>query len=140
MAAPTILQVMQGLEARLATITGLRVSDTVPDQINPPQAMVGVPPVDDYHETFGRGVFRLEGQIWVFTSAAFDRGGQEALAAYADPTGTKSIISAVYGDKTLGGVVHDTFIRSFRPIGVEEFGAIGYYGGVFDWLVIAQGS
>lgn len=42
--APTIEQVMLGIEARLDTITGLRTSEYSADQINPPQAIVGVPP------------------------------------------------------------------------------------------------
>lgn len=140
MAAPTILQVMQGLETRLATISGLQVSDTVPGEITPPAAMVGVPAIDNYHATMQRGRFQLSGQLWVFTSAAVDRVGQEALAGYANPTGTGSVIAAVYGDRTLGGVVEDTVIRTFRPLGMEEVGEIGYFGGVFEWEVIAVGS
>ncbi|HEY5986996.1 MAG TPA: hypothetical protein VIV12_11570 [Streptosporangiaceae bacterium] len=140
MAAPTLLEVMQGLETRLATISGLQVSDTVPGEITPPAAMVGVPAIDNYHATMQRGRFQLSGQLWVFTSAAVDRVGQEALAEYANPTGTKSVITAVYGDKTLGDKVEDTIIRTFRPLGMEEVGEIGYFGGVFEWEVIAVGS
>lgn len=140
MAAPTLLQVMRGIEARLATISGLRVSDTAPSQINPPAAFCAVPPVENYHRTFQRGRFSLTPQIWVFTSAAVDRVGQELLAEYADPVGEKSIVAALYGDKTLGGVVHDLIVRSFRPLDIEEFGAIGYFGGLFEVEVIAQGS
>jgi hypothetical protein len=140
MAAPTLLEIMQGIETRLATISGLQVSDTVPGEITPPAAMVGVPPIENYHATFGRGRMRLSGQIWVFTSKADERIGQEALAGYANPTGSTSIITAVYGDKTLGGKVEDIVIRSFRPLGLEEVGEIGYFGGVFEWEVVALGS
>lgn len=140
MAAPTILQVMQGIETRLATITGLRVNDVIPDQINPPQAIVGVPPIPRYHATMQRGRFQLEPTVTVLVSAALDRVGQEALAEYANPTGAKSIITAIEADKTLGGVVDDCIVTSFRPLGLEEVGLIGYYGGVFDLQVIAQGS
>jgi hypothetical protein len=138
--APTILQIMRGIEARLATIDGLRVSDTAPGEISPPAAFCAIPPVDNYHKTFQRGRFGLSPQIWVFTSAAVDRVGQEALAAYANPTGDKSIIAAIYGDKTLGGVVEDIIVRSFRPLGMEEVGLIGYFGGVFETEIIALGS
>ena len=140
MAAPTIAQVMTGFEARLETISGLRVASYVADQINPPQATIGVPAIESYHATMQRGRFRLTGEIYVFVSAALDRVGQLALAEYANPTGTKSVVTAVYGDKTLGGVVEDTIIRSFRPLGMEEVGLIGYFGGVFDWEIVAQGS
>ncbi|HET6737749.1 MAG TPA: hypothetical protein VFH76_02410 [Kribbella sp.] len=139
MAAPTIAEVMQGFETRLLTIEGLRVASYIADQINPPQATIGVPPVD-YHKTFQRGRMQLDGEIYVFVSGVLDRVGQSLLAEYANPTGAKSVIAAVYGDKSLGGVVEDTFIRSFRPLGMEEVGLIGYFGGVFEWSVVAQGS
>ncbi|MCI0687574.1 MAG: hypothetical protein L0Y54_10110, partial [Sporichthyaceae bacterium] len=103
MAAPTIEQVMNGIEARLATIGGLRVSDITPDQINPPQAIVGVPTIASYHATMGRGRFTIEPTVTILVSAALDRVGQLKLAASANPTGAASVVAAVEADKTLGG-------------------------------------
>lgn len=140
MAAPTIANVMTGFEARLLTIDGLRVASYTADQINPPQATIGVPPVDNYHSTMQRGRFQLSGEIYVFVSGALDRVGQMLLAEFANPTGPMSIVAAVYGDATLGGVVEDCIIRSFRPLGMEEVGVVGYFGGVWEWEVLAQGS
>ncbi|WP_157251116.1 hypothetical protein [Nonomuraea typhae] len=138
--APTIAQVMQGIEARLATIAGLRVDDVVPDQINPPAALVGVPPIPTYHQTMGRGRFMLEPTVTVLVSAAVDRAGQLALAGYANPTGPLSVLAAIEGDRTLGAVVEDCIVIDFRPLGLEEVGQIGYYGGVFTLRVIALGT
>lgn len=137
-----ITQIMDGLEARLATITGLRVSDVSPGQINPPCAIVGVPPVDNYHATFGaNGRVTLDSvTITVLTSAAVDRIGQRLLAGYANPTGDTSVKAAIEADKTLGGVVDDCIVTASRPLGLEEVGVIGYFGGVFNLRVIARGS
>lgn len=140
MAAPTILQIMQGIEARLATIAGLRVTEYVPDQVTPPQASVGVPAVPAYHGSYGRGIFQLEPSVMVLTSAAQDRSGQVALAAYANPTGTSSVVTAIEGDKTLGGVVQDCVVVDFQPLGLQEVGLVGYWGGTFTLRVIAQGA
>lgn len=140
MAAPTVLQVMQGIEERLNTIDGLRASYFVADQINPPQAVVGVPPIEDYRATMRRGRWQLQPQVYIFVSATLDRAGQAALAGYADVSGDTSIPAAIEGDRTLGGVVEDCVVDSFRPLGMEEVGLIGYYGGVFDLRVIAPGS
>jgi hypothetical protein len=140
MAAPTILQVMQGIEDRLATITGLRVTSYVADQITPPQAVVGVPPIASYRATMQRGRFVLQPQVYILVSAVLDRVGQAALAGYANVSGATSIPAAIEGDRTLGGVVEDCVVDSFRPLGMEEVGLIGYYGGVFDLRVIALGS
>lgn len=139
MAAPTIEQIMLGIETRLKTITGLRVAEYVADQINPPAAVVGVPEIDSYHATMGRGRFTLEPTVTVFTSAALDRVGQLKLASYANPTGANSVVAAIEGDKTLGGVVEDCIVVSFRPLGMEEVGVIGYYGGEFTLRTIASG-
>lgn len=143
MAEISLTAVMDGLEARLATISGLRASSVVPDQINPPQAMVGVPPVPDYHGAMRMGLTRLEVPVWVFVSAALDRIGQRLLAEYASPSGTASIRQAIEqpdpdGRKTLGGVpgVQDVMVQSFRPLGREEFGLIGYFGG--QWTVLVE--
>jgi len=140
MAAPTILQVMQGIETRLATISGLRTSEFIADQINPPQALVGVPTIPRYHATMQRGRFQLEPTVTVFVSAALDRVGQQLLAEYANPTGTKSIIAAIEGDKTLGGIVDDCNVISFRPLGMVAVGVAEYLAGEFDLQAIAQGS
>lgn len=140
MAAPSILQIMQGLEVRLATIEGLRTSYYVADQINPPQAVVGVPPIESYRATLQRGRYMLQPQIYIFVSAKLDRVGQTELAGYADVVGPTSIPAAVEGDRTLGGLVEDCVVDAFRPLGMEEVGLIGYYGGVFDLRVIAAGT
>lgn len=143
--AATILQIMQGLETRLATITSprLRVSDTVPDQIDPAAtggyAIVGVPPLN-YRESMGRGRYMLRPTITVLTSQAVSRIGQETLAAFANPTGNASVITAIEADKTLGGIVEDTVVDDFRPLGIEEVGVIGYYGGLFSLRVITTGT
>lgn len=137
--APTIEQVMLGIETRLATISGLRVTEYIADQINPPAAVVGVPEIDSYHATMGRGRFTISPTVTVFTSAAYDRVGQLKLASYANPTGSSSIVVAIEGDKTLGGVVDDCIVVSFRPLGLEEVGVIGFYGGEFTLQAIASG-
>lgn len=140
MAAPTILQVMQGIETQLATISGLRTSEYMPDQVNPPIAIVGVPPIENYRQTMGRGRFQLEPQVFVLVSASLDTVGQAKLAGYANPTGATSIPAAIEADQTLGGVAETCVVDSFRPLGMEEVGALQYYGGVFDLRVIVLGA
>lgn len=137
--ASTIAAIMQGLETRLATITGLRVNDVIPDQINPPAAIVGVPPIPNYRIAMGRAHMELDLTVTVLVSAAYDRIGQLALAGYANPTGSTSIITAVEGDKTLGGAVEQAWVTDFHPLGIEEVGLIGYYGGIFTVRCVATG-
>lgn len=135
--APTLEQVMTGIETRLATISGLRVAEYITDQILPPKAVVGVPPVEAYHATFNSNRMLLDFPVTVLVSAALDRAGQLKLAGYANPTGTTSVKAAIEGDKTLGGILDDCIVMSFRPLGLEEIGLIGYYGGLFTVRAIS---
>lgn len=144
MAAPTLAQVMTGLETRLDTITGLRASDISPDQVNVSAnasvAIVGVPTIPRYHATMGRGKMDFQFSVTVLVSAQLDRAGQQRLAGFANPTGPTSVVAAIEADKNLGGVVDDCQVVSFRPLGLEEVNQIGYYGGEFVVEVIATGS
>jgi hypothetical protein len=136
----TIVQVMQGIETRLKTITGLRVEEFKPDQINPPQAIVGVPPIPDYRRTFGStGQLMIEPTITILVSAALDRVGQLKLASYVDKTGAQSIFAAIEADKTLGLPDVECIVKSFEPLGMQDAGLIGYYGGVFHLTCLATG-
>jgi hypothetical protein len=149
MTATSISDLMAGFATRLRTIEGLRCNEDgaiVPGQINPDEAIVGVPPIENYHAAFQRGTFTLEMPIWVLVSPAVDRVGQLRLADYASPDGPMSVRAALEtpdspdGRKTLGGVVSDLMVVDFRPLGVEEVGAIGYFGGVWTVKVIGQGA
>lgn len=134
----SIRAVLLGIEVRLDTIDGLRTSPIKPDQINPPQAIVGVPPVPDYQVAYSRGKYDLQPTVTVLTSASWDRTGQLALADYASATGALSIPAAIHADPKLGGTAEAAEVVSFRPLGREETGQIGYYGGLFVLRVMVR--
>lgn len=138
--ATTLLAVMDGIEVRLQTITDLRTSEWTPASISPPHAFVGVPAIDEYRTTFGRGRWSLDPTVTVLVGAQLDRPGQRALAEFASPTGARSIPAAIEADRTLGGVVDECYVVSFRPLGIEEVGEIGYFGGEFSLHVVGRGK
>lgn len=137
--ASTIEEMMRALAAALDTIDGLNVSAFTPGQVTVPAAVVAVPAIPRYHATMGRGRIDLTFQVTVLVSAALDEVGQLLLAQYANPTGATSVVTAVETDKTLGGVVEDAYVVDFRPLGLDEVGVIGYFGGTFTVEVIARG-
>jgi hypothetical protein len=139
MPAVTITPIMLGLETRLKTISGLRTSPYVPDQITPPHAVIEVPPID-YHTTFAHGMVNLTFTIRLFAQKVIDRIDQPTMAAFADIAGTNSIHAAIEGDKTLGGVADDCKVISFDPVGGAEVGALPYYEGVFTVRVLGKGA
>jgi hypothetical protein len=139
MATTTLTEVMRGLEDRLRTIPGLRVPrDGQPDTIDPPAAVVGVPPIPSYRTAMQRGAFLINPTVLVLVSATVSRAGQMALAGYADVSGPQSIPAAIEADRTLGGTVADCVVTSFDPTGLEDVGQLGFYGGLFRLTVIGR--
>lgn len=129
---------MLGLESVLHTIPGLQASGVKPEQVTPPAAIVGVPPVDDYQQAYQRGKILLRPTITVLTSTRLDRTGQLALAEYLTLSGPKSIPAAIAANRTFGGVVEDAEVESSRPLGMEEVGRIDYYGGLIVLRVMTK--
>lgn len=127
--------IMQGIEDRMKTIDGMRTASTIPDTIMPPIAIVSMPSVD-YKNGLGRSRMRMQGSIMVFTSKGWTRTGQEELAEYAGLGTDKSVVKAIDGDRTLGGLGVDCTVSDFRQLTDEEFGEIGYCGGVFTLDII----
>ncbi|MGH6691103.1 MAG: hypothetical protein ACREF4_10570 [Gammaproteobacteria bacterium] len=111
----TLAEVRDGLEARLATIAGLRVYDYIPDDAHYPAAIILPPVIPDYREDLGTGSVRAIFPILLLVPRTIDRM-QLDLYPYIDRTGPKSIFALVEADPTLGGL--DV---SALPIGVDDF-------------------
>lgn len=135
----TLVDVMRALRQTLKAVDGLGVTLSQTGQINPPTAVLGVPTVNDYRRAFAGARLNIEPTITVLTSAAFDEIGTLALAEYFDASGPKSIVAAIDRNPTLGGVVEQARVIEARALGLEEFGALGYYGGILTVSVMARG-
>jgi len=132
--------VMEALRATLSDVEGLSVSLSPTGTIKPPHAIVGVPTVLDYRKAVAGARLDLEVSIILLTSSAFDETGALRLAEYSTPTGDRSLFQAIERNRTLGGVVEHAQIRDFRPLGADEYGQIGYYGGEFTCSVMVRGD
>jgi hypothetical protein len=136
---PTLGEIITAVETRLDSI-GLRATSSSPGAVNVPAAIVGVPPIASYRAAFGRGTVMITGwPLYVLTSSHVDRIGQAQLAEYASWTGVKSVPAAFEAEPTLGGVVDDLLVESFRPLGLEEVGVLQYFGGEFRLTVSVSG-
>ncbi|GIH27616.1 hypothetical protein Aph01nite_59260 [Acrocarpospora phusangensis] len=140
MAEATLDEIMLGIAERLDTLPELNTVDYVPDDITPPIAVVGVPPIPNYHMTMKRGTYDIRPTVTVLVGSALDSDGQYLLAQFASPVGERSIPKAIMGDRTLAGRVDDCVVDSFQPLGIEEVGVLNYYGGVFTLRVLARGD
>jgi hypothetical protein len=137
MSSPTVLQIMQAIQTRLATIDGLSASLFSPSQVTPPEACVDFTGVNTYRSTMGRGYWEPSFTVTVYTSDSDAFAGQAQLADLASASGVRA---AVEGDRTLGGTVADCVVQSYEPKGLEPVGQIQCYVGTFILHVIAPGA
>ena len=120
----TIGEVRIALAARLATIVGLTVYETVTPTPVVPCAFIR-PDTGDYDVTMASGGDLARFEVVLLASAA---GGpwdvaQDKVDAYLARSGSGTIRGAIQGDVTLGGTAH-----SARVIGWRDYGTLGYGG------------
>ena len=126
-----------GIAANLSTITGLRVSAFIPDNINPPIAIV-TPQNIEYHRSFQNGLNTYSFIVSVFVGRVSERSAQNTLDAYCAPTGSSSIKSAIESDRTLQGRAYDLVVSDMRNYGSVTIGENTYLTAEFDCAVQAN--
>lgn len=108
-----IKAIRDGLKTRLATVSGLRTFDIVPDTFTPPAAMVA--PATGALATVATmdGALDLEFVVLVLVQAVSDRGSQDALDTYLS-TGASEIRAAIEsGSNTVWSFVQTGQIRNY---------------------------
>jgi hypothetical protein len=133
----SITAIRAGLATRLGSITGLRSGPTIPDNVNPPYAIIS-PSSVDYHRAFNNALSTYNFNVMVVVGRVSERTSQNSLDAYCSPTGTSSIRVAIEADRTLGGVVFDTMVTGMRNYGSVTIGETNYLAAEFDIAVQAD--
>jgi hypothetical protein len=133
----TVLQIMDAIEAYAETLPNMHATAETVDQAVVPHLFVGAPEIPTYRQGLGVRPTYVFG-LTLLTSAAISRAGQRELASYADPDGPKSVRELFARNRTLGGLVGDCSLTGFRPLGLEEVGVIGYFGGIFSLTVLVH--
>ena len=127
-----------GLATRLATISGLRSSATIPDNPQPPVAVV-IPARITYDQAFGRGSDEYEFTITLIVGRVVDRTSQTNLDAYCASSGSSSVKAAIEADPTLGGAALDCRVTAMTNQGSLAIGDVTYHTAEFSVTVIAVG-
>ena len=134
----TLAQVRDGLEARLKTIAGLRVYDHVPDDINPPAAVVLPPIIPDYREDLGNGSVTATFPVLLLVTSILARQ-QLDLYEFLERTGPRSVFAVIESDRTLGGLDVDAHVIGADDFDISQFGLANYYARALNVLVFAGG-
>jgi hypothetical protein len=127
-----------GLSNRLATITGLRSTATIPDNPAPPVAVV-MPGRVSYDTAFGRGSDEYEFTIMLIVGRVADRASQTTLDTYCASSGATSVKAAIEGDRSLGGKALDCRVTAMTNQGSLAIGDVTYHTAEFAVSVIAAG-
>jgi hypothetical protein len=133
----SIADIRSGIATNLATISGLRTTATVPDNPNPPIAIV-IPQSVSYDTTFGRGMDTYEFTALVIVGRVDERTAQNRLDGYCASSGSSSIKAAIESDKSLGGACFDLRVTEMRNYTSLTYGDVTYLGAEFVIQVIAQ--
>lgn len=97
----TLTQLAAGMQTRLATVSGLNAEKVWPNSVTTPSAVPRVWP--------GRRQTLDTDRAYNFTidvmlTFSENAQGQLDIYPYMDASGTKSILAALEGDETLGGI------------------------------------
>jgi hypothetical protein len=117
-------------------IPGLRVAETIPDQPNPPMAVISLETVN-YDQTFQRGMSEYTFTVSVLAGRVSERNAQRRLDSYIDP-GSATVKTAIESDRSLGGKVFDVRVSDMSNIGAVNLGETIYLGADFSVQVYAE--
>lgn len=116
--------VRANLKARLATITGLKTYDYIPDSINVPGAVVGQLDLN-FDATLNRGLDRATCTILLIVGRMSESAGQTKLDNYLASTGSTSVKAAIEAEATLSGAVQTLRVTS-ATAGSVQVASIDY--------------
>jgi len=132
----TIKDMRAGIAKNLRdNVPGLRVSETIPDQPNPPMAVISLETVN-YDQTFQRGMSEYQFTVSVIAGRVSERTAQARLDSYIDP-GSATVKTAIESDRSLGGKVFDVRVSEMSNIGAVNLGETVYLGADFSVQVYA---
>jgi hypothetical protein len=133
----SVSELRTGIATNLATISGLRTSAFMPDNPNPPIAVV-MPSSISYDDVFKRGMQTYIFNVLVIVDRVAERTAQIKLDGFVSSTGSSSIKRAIESDKSLGGKAFDTRVTEMRNYGQLSIQDILYLTGEFTVLVYAD--
>jgi hypothetical protein len=134
--AGSLGDIKKGLAGRLSTVRGLRVAQQIPEQVNPPMAVITRASVN-YHLDMRGGLTQWQMQVQLLAGRMADQQAQRTIDGWLDWDGDKSIRAAIEADGTLGGVAQDCIVTDAEALSSIQVGDSEYLGVVFNVTVYA---
>lgn len=133
----TIAEIRAGIATNLATISGLRTTETIPDNPQPPVAIIA-PSAIEYDLSFQRGFDQYNFVVTLIVGRASERQAQRTLDLYCAGTGSSSVKTAIESNRTLSGLIQDLRVTAMRNYGSTIIGENTYLAAEFDLVVYTQ--
>lgn len=120
----SIASVRTAMATALRTISGLRVSEYLVDEIVVPHAMFDF--AVEPHMVFARGADVYRFSVKVFASRSSDQPSQKYLDLLRDPTTSGGLIQTLETDATLAAAVDYARVTSISPVQIAQVGLTEY--------------
>lgn len=127
----SLATVRQALSDAVDGIADVRATPYVPDQINPPQAVVGLREID-YDLVFGRGADIFMFMVQFFVARTAEKQAQILLDTLCEPAGVTSLKTVVEADSGLGALVDYARVRRVTGPQVATIGSLDFLVVEFD--------
>lgn len=124
------------LATRLATITGLRVADHLPEQVMPPMAVIQLQSVN-YHRAMAGGLSEWTFVVSLVAGRMGDRSAQLSLDGWIAWSGSSSVRAAIEADRTLGGACNTCKVAEMIAVRPLTLGDAAYLTCEFNVIVHA---
>lgn len=139
MAAATIAEIRAGLETRLATIAGVSTSAYMLD--SPPDLCLQVmgPDLIQWDQAAAEGLDIITMVVQGFSGSPDSRAAQENLDEWLSRGTSNSVKDAIEGDRSLGSMVDDCWVRESSGYRQYEIPNRGRLLGA-EWIVVVLNS
>jgi Rod binding domain-containing protein len=114
--AGNLSDIRKGLAGQLAQVRGLRVSEQVPEQINPPAVNAN------------GGLTEWEMQVQLVAGRMADQQSQRQIDEWLSWDGPQSVRAAIESDRTLGGGCQTSRVASADALSTIQIGDSEYIG------------
>lgn len=139
MPTTTITQIREGLATNLATIPDTQISAYMLVSPLPPVIHI-LPAGIDFDHSMHRGLDVLTFTVEAFVAMGLDVGAQIRMDKMLSPSGPLSVKAAIEANKTLGGLVDDTWVERVGGYRLVELPEMEQKALSVDWVVRVNSS
>lgn len=129
-------QIHDALSMALAAVPGLRVADHLPEQVNPPMAVVQLQNII-YHRTMQGGTSEWSFLVALVAGRMGDRSAQRQIDGWTSYDGSQSIRAAIEVDPTLNGICQTLIVENMVAVRPLSLGDAAYLSCEFNVTVHA---